>query len=114
MGPTKCAAVDRLAGNLVKLARIERGMTQRELADAAQVAQSTIARIESGSRQPSLPVIARVLAAVDLEMRTSLVPYDVHDDVLDATENRLSAEELEVRQTNQDQFASALRQGMAR
>lgn len=113
MGPTKSAAVDRLAGNLLKLARIERGMTQRELADVAGVAQSTIARIESGSRQPSLPLLARILAAVDLEPRITLAPYDNHDDILDATETRLSAAELEERRENQDRFASALRQGAA-
>lgn len=50
MGPTKSTAVDRLAGNVLRLARLERGMTQRELADVAGVAQSTIARIESGAR----------------------------------------------------------------
>ena len=61
MGPTKSAVVDRLAGNVLRLARLERGMTQRELADVAGVAQSTIARIKSGARQPSLPLIARVL-----------------------------------------------------
>lgn len=44
MGPTKSAVVDRLAGNVLRLARLERGMTQRELADVAGVAQSTIAR----------------------------------------------------------------------
>ncbi|MEN4478232.1 helix-turn-helix transcriptional regulator [Mycolicibacterium cosmeticum] len=80
MGQANAAAADRLAGNLLKLARIERGMTQRELADVAQVAQSTIARIESGARQPSLPLLARVLAGVDLELRINLAPYDEHDD----------------------------------
>lgn len=97
MGPTKSAVVDRVAGNVLKLARLERGMTQRELADVAGVAQSTIARIESGARQPSLPLLARVLAAIDLEMRISLAPCDAHDDVLDVTEERLSGDELERR-----------------
>ncbi len=111
MGVTKSAAVERLAGNLLKLARIERGMTQRELAEVAKVAQSTIARIEAGSRQPSLPLMSRILAAVDLELRITLAPYDAHDDVLDATEKRLSADELETRRRNQDTFALSLRQG---
>ncbi|WP_131809544.1 helix-turn-helix transcriptional regulator [Mycolicibacterium iranicum] len=114
MGSTKSAVVDRLAGNVLKLARLERGMTQRELAAVAGVAQSTIARIESGARQPSLPLMARVLAAIDLEMRISLAPYDAHDDVLDATEERLSGEELERRRENQDDFASALKEGAGR
>lgn len=111
MGPTKSAVVERLAGNVLKLARLERGMTQRQLADVAGVAQSTIARIESGARQPSLPLMARVLAAINLEMRISLAPYDAHDDVLDATEKRLSGDELERRRQNQDTFASSLKDG---
>jgi hypothetical protein len=52
MGSTKSRHVDRPAGNLLRLARARMGMSQRELAEAAQVPQSTIARIESGARQP--------------------------------------------------------------
>lgn len=47
----------------------------------------------------------------DLEMRISLAPYDAHDDVLDATEERLSGDEMERRRENQDDFASALKEG---
>jgi transcriptional regulator with XRE-family HTH domain len=36
-----------VAGSLLKIARFDLGMSQRELADRAGVAQSTIARIES-------------------------------------------------------------------
>ena len=36
-----------------------------------------------GTRQPSLPTLGRLLAAVDLDMRVRLEPYDDHDDVLD-------------------------------
>jgi transcriptional regulator with XRE-family HTH domain len=82
MGPTKSRHVDRLAGNLLRLARARKGMSQRELAEAAQVPQSMIARIESGARQPSLPLLARILAAVDLEPRIMPEAYDAHDDVL--------------------------------
>lgn len=76
-------------------------MSQRELADAAHVAQSTVARIESGTRQPSLPVLARILAAIDLELRITLEAYDNHDDVLDAEDHRLSAEQRAVRLATQ-------------
>lgn len=88
MGPTTAGYVQRLAGSLVRLARLETGVSQRELARRAGVAQSTIARIESGSRQPSLPVLARILAAVDLELRVRLEPYDSHDDFYDAEDGR--------------------------
>lgn len=45
---------------------------------------STVSRIETGARQPSLVTLSRLLAAADLELRHSLEDYDDHDDVLDA------------------------------
>lgn len=68
-GPSTSVHIKRLAGNLLKLARARTGLSQREVAQLADVAQSTIARIELGARQPSLPVLARTLAALDLELR---------------------------------------------
>lgn len=89
-GSTTSLHIKRLAGNLLKVARARTGLSQREVADLADVAQSTIARIESGARQPSLPVLARILAAIDLELKITLAPYDDHDDTLDATQDRLT------------------------
>ncbi|MGB9305004.1 MAG: helix-turn-helix transcriptional regulator [Mycobacterium sp.] len=77
-------------GNLLRIARSRIGMSQRELAEAAGLPQSTIARIESGARQPSLPVLARILAAVELELRITVKDYDSHDYVLDANDARLT------------------------
>jgi transcriptional regulator with XRE-family HTH domain len=105
MGLTTSRHVERLAGNLLKVARAKKGMSQRELAEAAHVAQSTIARIESGSRQPSLPVLAKILAALNLEMRITLSDYDSHDDVLDDEDARLSADQRANRHSAQDRFA---------
>ena len=110
MGPTTSRHVDRLAGNVLRLARARAGLSQRELAEAAQVPQSTIARIESGTRQPSLPLLARILAAVDLELRIRVADYDAHDDILDAEAARLSASERRQRDRAQDAFAAELRQ----
>jgi hypothetical protein len=45
MGPTKTADTDHVAANLLRLARIEKGLTQRALAAAAGVPHSTVARI---------------------------------------------------------------------
>lgn len=83
MGPTTSRHVQRMAGNLLRLGRAQRGWSQRRLASAAGVAHSTVARIESGAVQPSLPLLARLLAAADLELRVRIEPYDDHDDVLD-------------------------------
>lgn len=46
MGPSQRGHVERLAGNLLKLARLERDVSRRELAEAANVAESAIAEIE--------------------------------------------------------------------
>jgi transcriptional regulator with XRE-family HTH domain len=73
------------------------------------VQQSTIARIESGARQPSLPVLARILAAVGLEPRISLEAYDEHDDVLNATAVRVNETQRAARRVAQDEFATELR-----
>ncbi|MGH9062849.1 MAG: helix-turn-helix transcriptional regulator [Acidimicrobiales bacterium] len=114
LGPTTTGYVDRLAGNLLRRARAEKDLTQRELASAAGVPQSTVARIESGTQQPSLPLLARILAAVDLEPRIALAPYDSHDDVLDATEATLHPAERAAQRQAQDRFLTALKTGSRR
>lgn len=50
-GPTTQRYTARLAGNLLRLARAQRGWSQRQLAEAAGVPVSTVARIESGTRR---------------------------------------------------------------
>lgn len=109
MGPSTSLHVKRLAGNLLKVARARTGLSQREVAHSADVAQSTIARIESGARQPSLPVLARILAAIDLELRITLAPYDDHDDILDATQARLRPAQRPCQESRGDDFIGAFR-----
>lgn len=108
-GPSTSVHIERLAGNLLKLARARTGLSQREVAQLADVAQSTIARIESSARQPSLPVLARILAALDLELRITLAPYDDHDDILDATQARLTPAQRACQESRGDDFIAALR-----
>ena len=110
MGPTTSGHVKRLAGNVLRIARARARLSQRELAEAAHVPQSTIARIESGTRQPSLPVLARVLAAIDLELRITVADYDAHDDILDGDLARLSASQRQQRRRAQDEFVAQLRE----
>jgi transcriptional regulator with XRE-family HTH domain len=74
---TTVEATDRLAGDLLRLARAKSGLTQTELAERAGVAQSLISAYERGHRQPTLPTLRRLLAAAGLELRTRLeVPDD--------------------------------------
>jgi transcriptional regulator with XRE-family HTH domain len=51
---------------LMRRARRIADLSQRELARAAKVAQSTVARIESGDRVPSLDMMQRLMAAAGL------------------------------------------------
>lgn len=90
IGPRTQQSVDTWAGNVLRVARAKAGLTQRQLAAKAGVPHSTIAKIESGVRQPTHPTMAKILAAVDLSLSTRLVPYDDHDDVLWEQEQRRS------------------------
>ena len=109
MGPTTMRAVEGFAGTMLKLARRDKHLTQRELAALAGVPHTTIAKIESGARQPSWPTLCRILAAVDLQMRVQLVAYDNHDDILDATEARLTEQQRDARNQIQDALLADLR-----
>jgi len=93
MGPTRARDSRGLAANLLKLARAKTGVSQAQMAALAGVPRSTVERIEAGTRQPSLPTLGRLLAAVDLDMRVRLEPYDDHDDVLDATYAAMTPEQ---------------------
>lgn len=107
-GPTKRADTDKVAASLLKLARIESGLSQRALAAAAEVPHSTVARIESGAMQPTLPLLYRLLAAADLEPRIRLEAYEDHDDVLDALASRFPEKQAQM-QTARDDALAALK-----
>ena len=57
---------------LVREARKRAGLTQRSLAQRAGVAQSTVARIESGARCPSTDMVERLVCAAGFEIRVAL------------------------------------------
>ncbi len=48
-------------------------MSQRDLAAAAGVPQSTVATVESGQRQPSVQMLERLLRAAGFQLETNLV-----------------------------------------
>ena len=58
-------------------ARTERGMSQRQLAEASGVPQSTIAEIERGRREPSIPVLLRILRGAGKDVRFVLSDLEV-------------------------------------
>jgi transcriptional regulator with XRE-family HTH domain len=80
------------AGNLIRLARHDAGISQRDLARRAATSQAAIAAYESGRRSPTLETLARIVRAAGQDLRIQVVPYDDHDDVIAAYEASLSEE----------------------
>jgi transcriptional regulator with XRE-family HTH domain len=60
------------AGRLVRTARLQRGLTQRELARRTQVPQPMISLIERGKQDPRHGTLVRLLRACGLDL--DLVP----------------------------------------
>ncbi len=111
MGETKQADTERVASSLLKLARAQSGQSQRALAAAAGVPHSTVARIESGVMQPTLPLLYRILAGAGVEPRVRLEAYDDHDDVLDALQASRPEEQRQM-EAARDTALAALRESL--
>lgn len=54
----------------IAAARIDKGMTQKQLADALGVGQSIIARWETGGRVPKMQTLQRIAAALGVDWTT--------------------------------------------
>ena len=62
--------------SLVREARRQAGLTQRELAARAGTSQSAIARYERAKSMPDIPTLQRLLGACGLELRLRVEPLD--------------------------------------
>ncbi len=80
------------AGNLIKLARHDSGLSQRDLARRAGTSQAAVAAYESGRRSPTLGTLARIVRAAGQDLRIQVVPYEDHDEAIAAYEASLSPE----------------------
>ncbi|MFN2604386.1 MAG: helix-turn-helix transcriptional regulator [Gemmatimonadaceae bacterium] len=67
------------AANLLKTARTAAGLSQRQLAKKARTAQSVVARIELGERNPSLATLTRLLKAAGFSWSAELQRIPVID-----------------------------------
>jgi uncharacterized protein len=67
---------DSRAGHLLRHARLRAGLNQVEVAARAGLPQSTISAYESGRRQPTLPMLSKLLEATgsDLTIATAPLP----------------------------------------
>ena len=53
--------------------RKERGITQQEIADRTGIKRRNVARIESGKNAPTIEVLVKLAAALDMELEIRLV-----------------------------------------
>jgi DNA-binding XRE family transcriptional regulator len=63
------AIADRVAER-----RVERGLSQRELAVLVGTTQSAIARLERGGRPPRIDTLLKIAEALDCDLAVELVP----------------------------------------
>jgi ribosome-binding protein aMBF1 (putative translation factor) len=61
-------------GKTIRAMRETRGWSQSDLARAAGMTQSAVARFEAGGTVPTLPVIERLASALDAEVEVRLTP----------------------------------------
>jgi transcriptional regulator with XRE-family HTH domain len=61
-------AAGRVAGDLIREARRESGLSQAELARRAGMPRSVLSAYEHGHRQPAVAALARITAAAGLEI----------------------------------------------
>ena len=69
-GPSAAAA------GLLQLARLKAGLSQRQLAERADVPATMISAYERGKRQPTVATLLRLLRAAGFELRMQLEAYD--------------------------------------
>src|SRR5262245_8616139 len=61
-------------GRAVRELRGRREWSQAQLAEAVSMTQSAVARFEAGGTVPTLPVLARLPRALDVELTVRLTP----------------------------------------
>lgn len=62
----------------LKYLRIQRELTQADLAKVSKVSQSTIAQIESGRKDPSINTLKQIAKALDIEIAILFASDEVH------------------------------------
>lgn len=95
---------------LVREARTLANLSQRALAERAQVAQSEIARVEGGRQAPSFSRLEHLLRAAGYDMKIELVPHDDHDERLIRDMLALSVEERLDSLEEQSEFFAAVKE----
>ena len=69
------ARASLMLGQMVHDRRVELGLTQAELAERAGMTQPQLSRLESGGATPTVPLLARIAAALNADLDIALRPH---------------------------------------
>jgi len=69
----KTGVIDGRAGFVLRRARLRAALTQSQVAERAGLPQSTVSAYESGRRQPTLPMLSKLLEAMGAELTLGAV-----------------------------------------
>jgi transcriptional regulator with XRE-family HTH domain len=69
------ARASLMLGQMVHDRRVELGLTQAELADRAGMTQPQLSRLESGGATPTVPLLARLAAALNADLDIAFRPH---------------------------------------
>ena len=68
------ARASLMLGQMVHDRRVELGLTQAELAERAGMTQPQLSRLESGGATPTVPLLARIAAALNADLDITFRP----------------------------------------
>jgi transcriptional regulator with XRE-family HTH domain len=69
------ARASLMLGQMVHDRRVELGLTQAELAERAGMTQPQLSRLESGGATPTVPLLARIAAALNADLDIAFRPH---------------------------------------
>jgi transcriptional regulator with XRE-family HTH domain len=69
------ARASLMLGQMVHDRRVELGLTQAELAERAGMTQPQLSRLESGGATPTVPLLARLAAALNADLDIAFRPH---------------------------------------
>ena len=62
----------------LKFLRESRGLSQKELSNAAGISQATVAQLETGRKDPSVQTLRKLANALDVDIATLFAAGNVH------------------------------------
>lgn len=85
--------ISRIVGNRIRLIRRQTGVSQFDLSEMAQINITSLSRIERGTTNPKLDMLARLATALDTSV-ADLVQDITPDDVFPKQRTRITATDL--------------------